>query len=71
MPGDMPIKKYIERQYVPKTKIIEKIKRLSNEFDFYAGREHAEWQDGEFDGEQCDDIALKIQVLKELLGGEE
>ena len=53
--------------YIPKQKVRDKIDKLKREFDFYAGREHFEWQDGEFDGEVCDDIALKIGVLKELL----
>ena len=50
-----------------KQKVRDKIEELKREFDFYAGREHSEWEDGEFDGEVCDDIALKIGVLKELL----
>lgn len=63
---------YQEREldYIPKAKIEEKIKELEREFDFYAGREHFEWQDGEFDGEVCDDIALKIGVLRKLLESE-
>lgn len=61
-------KKYIKEEYcIPKSKVTEKIEKLAKEFNFYAGREHAEWQDGEFDGEMCDDIALQIKVLKELL----
>ncbi len=55
---------------IPKSVIQDKIDKLNREFDFYAGREHAEWQDGEFDGEVCDDISLKISVLKELLKGD-
>lgn len=58
---------YVSENYISKQKVIDKIKKLKNEFDFYAGREHAEWQDGEFDGEVCDDLALQIKVLKELL----
>lgn len=53
---------------IPKQMIRDKIEELEKELDFYAGREHAEWQDGEFDGDVCDDIGLKIGVLKELLG---
>lgn len=53
---------------VPKSVIREKINKLGKEFDFYAGREHAEWQDGEFDGDVCDDLALQIKALKEVLG---
>lgn len=53
--------------FIPKSKVKEKIEELEREFDFYAGREHFEWQDGEFDGEVCDDIAFKIGVLKNLL----
>ena len=52
---------------IPISVIQNKLEKYKREFDFYAGREHFEWQDGEFDGEQCDDIALKIGVLKELL----
>ncbi len=54
-------------QLIHKDKVREKIKKLENEFDFYAGREHAEWQDGEFDGDICDELVIKIQALKELL----
>lgn len=54
-----------------KQKIKDKIEELEREFDFYAGREHAEWQDGEFDGEQCNDISQQIKILKELLEEEE
>lgn len=57
----------IKSNHIPKSKIKEKIEELTKEFDFYAGREHAEWQDGEFDGDMCDDIALKIGALKELM----
>lgn len=53
---------------VPKSVIREKIDKLEREFHFFAGREHAEWQDGEFDGEVCDDLALQIGTLKKLLG---
>lgn len=56
--------------FIHKEKIRDKIKELEDKFDFFAGREHAEWQDGEFDGDVCDDIALQIKVLKELLDGE-
>ena len=59
-----------EKDYISKHEIRQKIDKLKREFDFYAGREHAEWQDGEFDGDVCDDIALKIGILKELLGEE-
>ena len=58
----------VKRHYVSKDEIRDKIKELEDKFDFFAGREHAEWQDGEFDGDVCDDIALQIKVLKELLG---
>lgn len=61
------LQKFIDKNYISKEKIKNKIKELEKEFDFYAGREHAEWQDGEFDGEMCDDISLKIGTLKELL----
>lgn len=54
---------------VSKDKIKEKLSKLEKEFDFYAGRDPYEWEDAEFDGEQCDDIAIKIGVLKELLEG--
>lgn len=57
----------VDTNYIPISVIQNKLEKLKREFDFYAGREHFEWQDGEFDGEQCDDIALKIGVLKELL----
>ena len=57
----------IKTDYIPISVIQNKMEKLKREFDFYAGREHFEWQDGEFDGEVCDDIALKIGVLKELL----
>lgn len=57
----------INKYYIPKDKIRDKIEELEREFDFYAGREHAEWQDGEFDGEQCNDISQQIKILKELL----
>ena len=60
----------IKENYIPKSVIREKIDKLKREFDFFAGREHHEWQDGEFDGEQCDDLALQIRVLKEILGEE-
>ena len=53
---------------IPKQVLRDKINKLKDEFDFFAGREHAEWQDGEFDGEVCDDLALQIKILKELLG---
>lgn len=52
---------------ISKQKIKDKIDKLQREFDFYAGREHAEWRDGEFDGDVCDDLCLQIKVLKELL----
>ena len=52
---------------ISKSIIRNKINKLENEFYFFAGREHAEWQDGEFDGDVCDDLALQIKVLKELL----
>lgn len=71
--GYKQLEEYYEEQnevnakFIPKSKVKEKIEKLQREFDFYAGREHAEWQDGEFDGEQCDDIALQIRTLKELL----
>lgn len=61
----------LQASSIPKSKIQNKIEKLSNEFNFYAGREHSEWQDGEFDGEMCDDIALQIKVLKELLESED
>lgn len=61
----------LNRDYIPKQKIQDKIEELEREFDFYAGREHAEWQDGEFDGEQCDDISQQIKILKELLEEED
>lgn len=57
----------LKTNYIPTSVIQKKLEKLKREFDFYAGREHFEWQDGEFDGEVCDDIALKIGVLKELL----
>lgn len=57
----------VENLIIPKQKVRDKIKELEREFDFYAGREHSEWEDGEFDGDVCDDIALKIEALKELL----
>ena len=60
-------REYVEKNYIHKDKIREKIKKLEREFDFYAGREHWEWQDGEFDGEVCDDLANKISILKEIL----
>lgn len=47
--------------------IKKELKKLEHEFDFFSGREHGEYQDGEFDGEVCHDIALKIEVLKDLL----
>ena len=59
--------KFIKNDYIPKQKIRKKIEELEREFDFYAGREHSEWEDGEFDGEVCCDISLKIEALKELL----
>ena len=52
---------------ISKDKIREKLSKLEKEFDFYAGRDPFEWEDAEFDGEQCNDIAIKIGVLKELL----
>lgn len=66
---DKAIEEFRKRanEFIPKQKVRDKIKELKREFDFYAGREHSEWEDGEFDGEVCDDIALKIGVLKELL----
>lgn len=57
----------IEQDYIPISVIHNKIDELEREFNFYAGREHFEWQDGEFDGEVCDDISLKIGILKKLL----
>lgn len=57
----------VAKDYIPISVIQNKMEKLKREFDFYAGREHFEWQDGEFDGEVCDDIAFKIGVLKELL----
>lgn len=59
--------KFSFNEFIPISVIQNKLEKLKREFDFYAGREHFEWQDGEFDGEVCDDIALKIGVLKELL----
>lgn len=61
------LQKFIDRNYISKEKIQNEIEKLKKEFDFYAGREHAEWQDGEFDEEVCEDISLKIRTLKELL----
>lgn len=63
------IQPYIEviENSIPKQKVKDKIEELERELYFYAGREHAEWQDGEFDGERCDDISLQIKTLKELL----
>lgn len=58
------------RDSVSKFVIREKIDKLEREFHFFAGREHAEWQDGEFDGDVCDDLALQIGTLKGLLGEE-
>lgn len=58
---------YVDKNYISKDKIKDKIQKLEREFDFYAGREHAEWEDGEFDGDRCDEISTKIGVLKELL----
>lgn len=58
----------VVEESIPKQVIRDKINKLKDEFDFFAGREHAEWQDGEFDGEVCDDLALQIKILKELLG---
>ena len=66
--GDIQGMLLTPENFIPKQVIRDKIKKLKNEFDFYAGREHAEWQDGEFDGDVCDDLALQIKVLKELLG---
>lgn len=60
-------KRIVDKNYIPKSKVKEKIEKLKKEFDFYAGREHWEWQDGEFDDEVCDDLALKIRTLKELM----
>ena len=58
---------FYTKDSIPKSVIREKLDKLKREFDFYAGREHAEWQDGEFDGEVCDDLALQIKALKGLL----
>lgn len=55
------------KYFINKKVVKDKIEELQRQFDFYAGREHSEWQDGEFDGEQCDDIALQIRTLQELL----
>lgn len=60
-------REYVEKNYIHKDKIEKKIKELEREFDFYAGRCHHEWQDGEFDGEVCDEIAIKISTLKRIL----
>ena len=54
-------------QWLHKCKIREKIKKLENEFNFYAGRDPYEWDDSEFDGERCDTLGQQIKVLKELL----
>ena len=62
--------KFFRDEFVSKKVIRDKIEELEDKFDFFAGREHAEWQDGEFDGDVCDDIALQIKVLKDLLEGE-
>ena len=64
---DMLMEVEYGRDTIPKQKIRKKIEELEREFDFYAGREHSEWEDGEFDGEVCCDISLKIEALKELL----
>ena len=58
---------FINEKYISKDKIKEKIDKLENLFHFYAGRDPYEWDDSEFDGDVCDDIALQIRVLKELL----
>ena len=52
---------------ISKDKIKAKLSKLEKEFDYYANRNPYEFEDGEFDGEQCNDIAIKIGVLKELL----
>ena len=57
-------------QWLHKYKIREKIKKLENEFNFYAGRDPYEWDDSEFDGDRCDTLSQQIKVLKELLEGE-
>lgn len=61
----------IDKDSIPKSVIREKIDKLKREFDFYAGREHEEWEDGEFDGDVCDDLALQIGAFKKILGDEQ
>lgn len=72
-PQQLSIKKLAEEilnlkaNSIPKSVIRDKIEELEKEFHFFAGRCHHEWQDGEFDDEVCDELALKIGVLKKLL----
>ena len=56
----MPIKKYIEENYVPKAKIRAKIKELE---DMRDGVDDAEYSISRF--------INQINILQELLGGEE
>lgn len=57
----MPIKKYIEENYVPKSKIKEAKEELENIRDFYTeGRPNYRKE-----------VEYAIEILQELLGGEE
>ena len=55
---------------ISKDEVRKKLEEQQRLFDFYAGRDHQDWVDGEFDYEVCDEIGNKIGILKELLGEE-